>query len=273
MRVGLIGLGSIGRRHLGNLLALGCDVHAYDISEEAKALARTKYPSARFYEMPNLLANVDALVIATPYDNHLEWAEEAIRCGVPFFVEKPLGSLEQLPRWREIAAMDLPVNQVGYMLRFHPKVETLRRHVSDATAGQFFLSCDMRQWPGSGYGPMLLECAHEIDLALACGAPGLVDMCDRDGDYSVRLWMGSWHVDIDAAEERYHRQWTLTRHGAEAATFFYSPEELGVEMYRDEMAHFLACVREQKPTICPLSDGLKVLEVCAQVEAMTKATA
>jgi predicted dehydrogenase len=36
----------------------------------------------------------------------------------------------------------------------------------------------------------------------------------------------------------------------------------------DEMRHFLDCVRSNTPTICPLSEGLKVLEVCAQVQEM-----
>jgi predicted dehydrogenase len=75
----------------------------------------------------------------------------------------------------------------------------------------------------------------------------------------------SW-VSLRSNSEIYHREWILTRRGLGAKVFFESPEELGVEMYYAEMAHFLDCVREQKPTICPLADGLKVLEVCAQIE-------
>lgn len=266
MRVGLCGLGSIGRRHLGNLLALGAEVVAFDISPESVKAAQAEHPHARYVDaLP--FAGLDALVIATPIGNHLRWVEEAVARKLPFFVEKSIGALDQLPRWREIAAMDLPVNQVGYNLRFHPKLASLRAHVEGATAGQFFLDCDMSKWPGGSYGPMLLECSHEIDLALYCGAPDTIDQSESV-DMEASFWLGPWYVVISGDVLQYHRQWTLTRKGAEASAFFYSPADLGVEMYHAEMAHFLECVREQKPTICPLADGLRVLEVCRQVEEM-----
>jgi predicted dehydrogenase len=176
VRIGLVGLGSIGRRHLGNLLALACDVVAFDVSVDARQRAWTDYTHVQYVgALP--FAGLDALVIATPIGNHLRWVEEAIARRIPFFVEKALGTLDQLPRWREIAALELPINQVGYNLRFHPKLQTLRAHVDGAEAGQFFLDCDMRQWPGV-YGPMVLECSHEIDLALYCGAAATVDAVD-----------------------------------------------------------------------------------------------
>src|SRR5438128_3037079 len=97
MRVGVVGLGSIGRRHLSNLLALGCEVRAMDVSENARATAAAAYPAAKIADVMQF-DGLDAIVIATPIDHHLAWVEDAIRRRLPFFVEKSIGTIEQLPR-------------------------------------------------------------------------------------------------------------------------------------------------------------------------------
>jgi predicted dehydrogenase len=246
MRIGVLGLGSIGRRHVGNLLALGCDVVGSDVSESARERVRSEFPSV---EIPGgNMGHLDAVVIATPWDQHLASVEAALRVRMPFFVEKPLGSLEQLPRWREIAAMDLPINQVGYMLRFHETYLAMRRLIPEPTGGQFNCHFNMNTWPGGAYGPMNLEASHELDLALDCG-----------------LSYDAVTVRDDAP---YLRGWYLERVGASVEASFDSAEELGTDMYRAELEHFLSCVREQTPTSVPLADGLRVLEAVAQVETL-----
>jgi predicted dehydrogenase len=273
LRVGLVGLGSIGRRHLGNLLALGADVVAMDVSPEAIETARAAYPHARYGDsLP--FSRLDALVIATPLDSHLPWVEEAVARRLPFFVEKPLGTLEQLPRWREIAAMDLPVNQVGYCWRFNEfaiqAAATMRARGNRAA----FLNCDtnMADWPGSAkHGPPLLECSHEIDLALSLFGGGDLR--------HATLYEGRQYALLFAPFVEVRLVWANTRH--QGRSFMSSPSADGLypsvsrpkpesidAMYRAEMAHFFACVRDGTPTICPLADGLRVLEVCAKVEAV-----
>jgi len=265
MRIGVIGLGSIGRRHVGNLLSLGCDIYGWDVSEEARGRAKSEYPAIELFdEQVQGRDPIDAVVIATPYDQHLERVDLMVRMGMPFFVEKPLGSLEQLPRWRELAAMDLPINQVGYQCRFHPKAQAMKLLFPNATHGIFDCVVDMTTWPGV-YGPLWLEASHEIDMALWLGAQPSVSWAD--GTSAV---LSGWSVHIRQRPNTYRRLWSIgSDEGDDGATVeFRSPEALGAEMYRAEMAHFLECVREQKPTSVPLADGLRVLEVVAQIEAV-----
>jgi predicted dehydrogenase len=267
MRVGLVGLGSIGRRHLGNLLALGADVVAMDVSPEAIEKARAAYPHAR-YGTALSFAGLDALVIATPLDSHLRWVETAVARKLPFFVEKPLGTLEQLPRWREIAALDLPVNQVGYNLRFHTDMRVLRAYVTSPEYGAFVCACDMTAWPGRAYGSPLLECSHELDLALWCGCPAHVEVAHVRGAYAGDVRFGrsrQWSFRFDARAE-YVRKWSLGSQRRDITRRFRAPDELGSGMYYAEMSHFLDNVCVGRPTSCHLADGLKVLEVCRQIE-------
>ncbi len=259
----------MGRRHIANLLALGCQVDVLDPVAAAMDRVRADHPTVREFDWT---APCDALLIATPHDAHLEYVRFAVARGLPFFVEKPLGTVAQLPAWRDLAVQALPVHQVGYNLRVHPQFIALRAFLPNPTSGQFFLDCDARAWPGQSYGSMILECSHEIDLALACGAPATVHSVEGD-EHALNVWLGPWYVSLRDRIDQYHRQWSLLRRGAEASVFFRAPDDLGVQMYRDEIADFLACAQQGRPTACSLSDGVAVLDVCAQVEAMMRVAA
>lgn len=267
MRVGVVGAGSIGRRHIHNLLALHCTVAVCDPSPAARAVVMD-WPLAEVSDTLRF-EGLDALVIASPWDRHLEWVEEAIRRKLPFFVEKPLGSLEQLPRWREIAALDLPVNQVGYMLRFHEGARLVQSAFSHPMGGSFRLSANMGEWPGT-YGPPLLECSHEIDLALWCGAASTVHVAyhDRQTGRVDISFGGAFTVSLWYAGGSYFREWVTFTHNKGYQQAVSDPNAFDAA-YRNELAHFLDCVRLRLPTRCPLSAGLAVLEVCQQVEALT----
>src|SRR5262245_32095585 len=86
----VVGLGSIGQRHLANLKTLGC---------HNLAVYRTGHGSvgARDAEVPihqdldsALGARPSAVVVANPTSLHVETAIAAARAGAHLFIEKPL---------------------------------------------------------------------------------------------------------------------------------------------------------------------------------------
>ncbi len=264
-RIGLIGLGSIGRRHLGNLLSLGCVVRGMDVSESARDRAKAEHPTAIISDRLDF-TDLDALVIATPIEHHLMWVEEAIRRRLPFFVEKSIGTIEQLPRWREIAAMeDLPINQVGYMLRFHKVVETLK--ASGPIGGELWL-----RWDASSYGHRIEESSHEIDLALFFGSRA-TDVGGTGLDY---IELGdNWLIRINDHASQYWREWQVMAHGGRlrSRAVFKTPEDLGEQMYRDEMVSFITQLKYGEGffrTATDVAEAVWVLEVCAAVEQMKR---
>ena len=274
MRVAVIGCGSIGRRHIANLLTLGCDVGVHDVSLGAVHRVMREHSVSVIADLFGGLASYDAVVIAPPAEAHLLWVEQAIRAGKPFFVEKPLGTLEQLPEWRELASRrDLPVNQVGYMLRFHRQARALRDLTPGATGGVFGIRCDKTTWPGQRYASTLLECSHEIDLALWCGAPPKVRLV-TGWDRELEVWLGDqWCVLITDTDQQYRRSWAISSPYASGRCRLNSPEALGTLMYLDELSHFLQSVRTRTPTACSLADGLATLEVCGQIQSRMKQVA
>jgi predicted dehydrogenase len=137
-RILVSGVGSVGERHIRNLLALGLD----DI-----AVHRTRALPLRTLEreLPAYADLAQALrdwrphvVFATgPTALHVPVARAAAEAGCHVFVEKPLS---QDPNGIEGLARSLARNErflmVGYMLRFHPLLARLRDWVASGSLGR-----------------------------------------------------------------------------------------------------------------------------------------
>jgi predicted dehydrogenase len=270
LRVAVIGAGSIGMRHVRNLLGLGCDVFVADMSTERESAALALGAKELWSR-----ERIDAAVIATPHDKHLGWAKAFFNDRTPLFIEKPLGAVSELAEWRRLAlayASAAIPGMTGYQCRFHPVAEAMRQLMTPPDSGFFATACDMRTWPGQSYGPLLLEASHDLDIALMLGAPTTVTEAVIDPHY-VGISLGPhWRVTIEDRAD-YRREWTVEKDGQSMSLSALTPTALGDQMYYDEMAHFIACVREGRQTDCPLSDGVRVLEVAAQVEQMARQAA
>ncbi len=140
----LVGLGSIGKRHLNNLESLG-------VPCENIRIVRTRQGTASFGDavlaehgdrhpvFDNLeegLAGADIAVIANPTSLHLPAALAAVRAGCSVLIEKPLGtSLHGAERLGEEARRRGLVTCVGYNLRFHPLALRMKAELSRGIIG------------------------------------------------------------------------------------------------------------------------------------------
>jgi predicted dehydrogenase len=164
MRILVIGAGSIGTRHAGNLAALGCEVVHAGWRQGPDVAA--------------LLAGCDGAVIATATDVRLPLVAACAAAGVPFYCEKPLafrpGEIEEIAR---LAAPVAARSMVGFMMRYHAGVRRLAAlDLRDAFRFAFQIGHDVTQWRANwrfadsyaaraSGGGVLLDLCHEIDMA------------------------------------------------------------------------------------------------------------
>jgi predicted dehydrogenase len=271
LRMLVIGYGSMGQRHAANARALGHQVLVYDSNAERMEAARRAGHDLLWGCAMDI---VGAVVIATPAADHAASAARLLECGYcgPLFVEKPLDvGLTREAFW---TAWPHPTTMVGYNLRWQPQARALRLGLEGCdtlVAAMFALSCNMADWPGHNYGEPLLECSHEIDLALWCGVPAELSVVAIDHE-GARLEFGHRHCRVDmwwAAEpSQYRRGWVIESRHFNASAGFDSPQALGEQMYRDELVHFLNCAQAGVATECSFEDGLAVLRICEQAKAM-----
>ncbi len=132
LRIGLAGVGSMGRNHLRVIAAHpGTELGAVGDPDPAALAAATSQTGAAGYADPLAMvreAEVDAFVIAAPTMMHPDLAHAAIARGIPVLVEKPLAATteEALSIVRAGRERGVPI-QVGHVERYNPAVLELGR--------------------------------------------------------------------------------------------------------------------------------------------------
>jgi len=138
MKFMIAGLGSIGRRHLRNLIALGEeDILLYRSGkgtlpndELTKYVTETELDAALAHK-PN------AVIVSNPTALHLDVAIPAAEAGCHLLLEKPIS--HNLDRVDELlAAVKRGGGKVlvGYQFRFHPGLQAVKRWLMEGRIGK-----------------------------------------------------------------------------------------------------------------------------------------
>ncbi len=138
MRFLIAGLGSIGRRHLRNLLALGeRDIVLYRTHQSTlpdDELA--EFPTETDLQRALTHYRPDAVIVANPTSHHLDVALPAARAGCHLLLEKPIAhTLNGLETFRQTVAENHVRVLVGFQFRFHPTLNAVRRWLHQGLIG------------------------------------------------------------------------------------------------------------------------------------------
>ena len=167
VRVGLIGLGSMGRNHLRILASMeGARLVAVADPDETALAAATAATGALGFAEPLALlaeADLDAVVIAAPTTTHVGLALAAIDRGVAALIEKPLAATA--PEADAIVAASrasgVPI-QVGHVERFNPAVLELGRLLGAGWLSSVYAITSRRAGP---FPARIRDVGVTIDLA------------------------------------------------------------------------------------------------------------
>jgi predicted dehydrogenase len=211
IRLGLIGLGNIGRHHAGYLKAgrvPRCELVAVCSTSPSK-LEEFK-PLAVWDDGIKLIRSgtVDAVLVATPHYQHTALGIAALEAGVHLMVEKPI-SAHKADALRLIEAhRKNPSTVFGgmFQLRVEPRYLKLRSLIQSGELGRivrvnwintdwfrteaYYASGGWRAtWAGEGGGVLLNQCLHNLDvLAWLLGMPSRVRASVTLGrDHSIEV--------------------------------------------------------------------------------------
>lgn len=183
MKALVVGLGSIGVRHLNNLHALG--VHELGV-------VRTRNHSPPKEIIPKnitvfqdldlaLTQNFDLVVVANPTFLHLETLIKALKVGAHVYVEKPIAHEEQsISELAPYLTSSGPKVLVGCQLRMHPGLQKINEWINQDKLGKVYsVQVDIGEYlpdwhPWEDYrqsyaarvdqgGGVILTLIHELD--------------------------------------------------------------------------------------------------------------
>lgn len=245
LRVGIAGLGRLGKRHAEQLarhtagarLVAACS----PVAEELDWARETLGVPRLYADYAELLADpeIDAVVLVTPTTLHADQTSAALRAGKHVFVEKPLSLDVATCEAVEAVARDYPdqVAMVGFVRRFDPSYARAKAAIDAGQLGRPFLvrsqTCDQNDPAGffvrfaPSSGGIFMDCSvHDIDLArwmlgnpkavraFASGTialhPGLADCGDVDNGLAIVEFEGGQRAMFYASRTLPHGHETTT---------------------------------------------------------------
>lgn len=255
MKILLFGYGSIGKRHAANVHSLLPDAAllVYDpVLFATDPIHGTAYDDWQEF----LLAygeDAGAAIIASPTECHFEQMEQLAEAGLPFYVEKPLGTLAPPTRTGRSA--------VGFQYRFHPAVHRLRRLALGNKLLEFRAEDDLLGRYGRDVAGIMAS--HAFDLALWLLGPaeeiGLrSDGVHLGGQIIHTGGKSTYAYNLDA--------------GARRSVVLSGPSEVDLvpldAVYRDCLGAWLGWVNggQQDSRTATIADGLAVQHILALVK-------
>ncbi|MCU0863288.1 MAG: Gfo/Idh/MocA family oxidoreductase [Planctomycetes bacterium] len=167
-RVGVVGVGHLGKHHARLLQGLDCElVGVADPSEAARDYARSTWNVAAYADYRELLGKVDAVSVVVPTKLHREVASVFLEHGVDVLVEKPIARTSADGQALvELAERHGRVLQVGHVERFNP---TLRGIASIGAQARYIESHRLAPFSfrSTDIGVVLDLMIHDLDLVLA----------------------------------------------------------------------------------------------------------
>ncbi len=139
-RILVIGVGSIGERHVRCYLATGrADIGICEINDGLRATIADRYALSDVFEDVStaLAQSWDAVLIATPAHTHIPIAIQAAQAGLHLILEKPLStSLEGIDELQRLVVEKKLYNAVSYNYRAHPGVVSMKAALDSGRFGR-----------------------------------------------------------------------------------------------------------------------------------------
>jgi predicted dehydrogenase len=209
IRVGVIGVGLIGRERLTALSSLEAEgkpisiAGVYDSNQDLCQSTGEEFGTSGYGTVESLLQQkLDWVMIALPHDSAAQIACEALQSGASVLIEKPMGrDLNEAEKLAQIGGDRL---HVGFNYRFY---DGISRAVRDTRSGRFGKIISIEFVLGHGCAPGQVH-TWKLDEIRAGGGclidPGvhLLDLCLQLAPGGVKplagsSWSGFWNTGIE----------------------------------------------------------------------------
>ena len=134
IRVGVIGVGSLGQHHARVYASLpGCELVGVVDADPARAAEIARKNRCKAFTSPkDLLGKVDAVSVAVPTAQHFEVGMAFLEAGVHCLIEKPISTeLKEADALIAAGRTSKAILQVGHIERFNPAILALKEHRSE----------------------------------------------------------------------------------------------------------------------------------------------
>lgn len=290
IKVGVIGVGSMGQHHARLYSKLDCEfIGVADQNLERAREIGERYGVDYHKNYEELLDEVDAVSIAVPTSLHMKVALDSIERGIHCLVEKPIASTlaEAMEMIKKAEKNDVKL-MIGHVERFNPVVTKLKEIIDKGILGKLILISTRRVGPFAprvkDVGIIIDSATHDIDIARYLVEKEPINVFAKSGSVGhekddhaiIVLDFGDVAASIEVNWFTPHKVRSLVATGTEGIAYLdYLKQELDVysgekklvpkidreEPLKLELKHFLDCIQKNTKPLVDGREGLKVLEV------------
>src|SRR5215813_5845986 len=285
LRIGVIGVGHLGRHHARILSALtGVELVAVvDTNRSRAEEVASTFGTKPLFDSRDLRGLVDAVTIAVPTERHADIALPFLESRVPVLVEKPMArTLVEADAMMAASAKAGTVLAVGHTERFNPAVDAARPLVTDprfievhrlGTFPERSLDIDVVLDLMIHDLDVVLVLTGRVDIANArvrfrngCIANLTASRISRDRVRKIRFFQPSAYLSIDYAAQKIEL-WRLVK-GAGPMPSIEGGEVpvINEEPLKRELADFIDAVVSKRT---PLVDGHQGRRALALAQRIT----
>ena len=300
MRVGVIGVGHLGRHHariLGQLEGATL-VAVVDTQLDRAEQAASATGARALTDFRELLGEVDAVSIAVPTEMHRDIAMPFLERGTAVLVEKPMArTLDEADELVAAARASGATLAVGHTERYNPAVHTVLPLV---TSPRFIEVHRLGVFPERSLDIDVVFdlMIHDLDIVLALvrsevtsieavGVPVLTDKFDianarlrfasgcianitasrisKDRVRKIRFFQPDAYLSIDYAAQEVEGWRLVRRDGAKPRIEGGQIPVTKDEPLRRELADFIRAAREKTPPLVDGAAGRKALELATRI--------
>lgn len=300
MRVGVIGVGALGRHHARIYASLPqCDLIGVSDVDEPRGLEVAREFHTDFFRDPSdLITKVDGVSVCVPTELHYSVAKEVLSAGVHCLLEKPIAAqLTEADDLIDIANQKNLVLQIGHIERFNPGIRAVEKLINNPL---FIESHRLAPYSsrGTDVAVVLDLMIHDIDIVLhftkgeiermeAVGVPVLSDQEDianvrlelstgcianltasrvsKERLRKIRFFQPDVYISVDYLNkdvEVYERVLEKERPLIRKVKVETSQEE----PLRLELQSFIGSSRDGEPPLVSGEEGRKALEVALRIQ-------
>ena len=296
LRVGVVGVRNMGRHHERIYSELSKEgkiefVGVADANLERGKEVASQFKAKAFGDYKELIGEVDAVSIAVPTSLHKQVALDFIENGVSVLIEKPIAeSIESAQEIIRAAKKNNVTLMVGHVERFNPGVLKLKEILDENLIGKVVTLTAKRVGPLppqiKDVGVIIDLEVHDIDVMSFLVGRNVRKVYTRAGSAKNPLELEDYAIimlDFENATGVVETNWltphkvrTLSVVGTEGiAELNYITQKLILynhewvkeakvqfkEPLRNELEHFIECVKKKKKPLVNGEEGLHALVV------------
>jgi len=296
LRIAIVGIGHLGSRHLKVLNELPEEaeiVAICDLKEDSARSIAQQYNVPFIKDYKQLAGKIDCVSLCVPTTFHFEAAQFFLAAGIHTFIEKPMTStLKEAQELNQIVAGKEIKLQIGHVERFNSAFLSVERFLHTP----LFIECHrLNLFPNRSLdiGVVMDLMIHDIDIILglvkspiknieAIGAPILTRLEDianaritfqngcvcnltasRVSDEvvrKIRIFQPDTYISLDYVKQE---AFVYRKHDNQISKHALPIEK--EEPLKQELKHFLECIRENKTPIVSGKEGQEALAVALEI--------